>query len=331
MAAPAGKLSFVLPVALREQVNGRWRDSPDEGALRRTHLTLASFVKNFRQEDLLDFCVICPTVDLAALTQLLKSVTRDGRYRIADESELCPEILRATKTNSIGGWYTQQLIKLDMAKNISSAHYVTLDSDILCVKPFSHADLVVDGRALTNVETNVDYERLYVSKYCQRELITKQERYRGAAKILGYDRPSQKASQFYGETPVVLHTQSVLGLTQFLSERFRQPWIEGLAAHRQWTEYSLYFQFLEMTGQLESVCFRTNCNGVLDLEKSVWLLSEGYRRPRSYDARHFTTNLQATAGFFVAVQSWLAVHKWLPARFKNLQEFYDEVEVWLNL
>lgn len=86
-----------------------------------------------------------------------------------------------------------------------------------------------------------------------------------------------------------------------------------------------------MTGQLESVCFRTNCNGVLDLEKSVWLLSEGYRRPRSYDARHFTTNLQATAGFFVAVQSWLAVHKWLPARFKNLQEFYDEVEVWLNL
>jgi hypothetical protein len=313
------KLSFVLPVTLREQVRGQWRRSPDENTLRRTRLVLASFVKNFRQQDLLEFSLVCPAVDVLELTKVLESVTRDPRYRVVDEFTLCPHVIKAAETHGRGGWMIQQLIKLEIAQSISSAHYVTLDSDVLCVKPFSHASLIVDGRSLTNLEYRTDYERLYSEQHRQHELTTKRERLDAAATILGYRRPDV-LQHFYGETPVVLHTQSVIELTQFLSQRLQQPWTDGLLRRQKWTEYSLYFQFLEMTGRLKTV---------LDLEKSVWLPSEGYRQRRQYDVAHFTRNLERPGGFFVVIQSWLLASNWLPARCRTVQQFYDEVEAWL--
>lgn len=321
------KLSVVLPVTLRERVSGKWRHSADEGALRRTQLALASFVKNFNQEDLHEFRLVSPAVDLFELDKLLASVTRDPRYQVVDELELCPEVLAASKTHKRAGWITQQLIKLQIASSFDSTHYLTLDSDILCIKPFSYASLVADGRALTNLEHPADYQRIYVARDCQHELTTKRKRYQGAATLLGYRRPDT-LRHFYGETPVVLNTHSIRELTEFLSLRFGEAWFEGLASQNFWSEYSLYFQFLEMNGRLEQVCALTGCNAVLDLEKSVWLPSEGYRSPRPYDAAHFTHDLQER-GFFVAIQSWLPSNMWLPARCGSVRAFYEEVETWL--
>jgi hypothetical protein len=219
------------------------------------------------------------------------------------------------------------LIKLRVASHFSSTHYVTLDSDILCLKPFSYASVVANGRSLTNLEHPSDYERIYVTRDCQHELTTKRTRYQGAAALLGYRRPDT-LQHFYGETPVVLHTQSVRELSEFLNQRFGQSWIDGLAGQKTWTEYSLYFQFLEMTGRLEELCALTDCNAVLDLEKSVWLPSEGYRSARHYDAAHFNHDLRKR-GFFVAIQSWLPSTLWLPARCGSVSAFYEEVETWL--
>lgn len=320
-------LSFVLPVALRERLKGTWRHTPNVAATIRTRLALASFVKQFDQQDLREFWIVCPGADQEAVAGLLESVTRDPRYRVVDERELCPEILQATASQMRPGWIAQQLIKLAIAKSFSSSHYVTLDSDIVCVKPFSHRSLIQGERALTNVEKPADFQRIYTPQVCENELNVKEERRRAAAEILGYRRPAA-LSHYYGETPVVLHRQSVIALTEHLSARFQGSWIEGLASRKSWTEYNLYFQFLEMTQQLPALCVARSCNTVLDLEKSVWLSTASYRQPRRYDRDHFLDN-RGDEGFFVAIQSWLPVDKWLPARCSSLQAFYDELEAWL--
>jgi hypothetical protein len=225
------------------------------------------------------------------------------------------------------GWIVQQMIKLAIAASFTSTHYVTLDSDILCVKPFSRSSLVPGGRALTNVEKPSDFERIYTSKVCQNELRVKEERRRAAAEILGYQRPAA-LQHYYGETPVVLHRQSVMALTEHVGKRLQGSWIEGLATRKSWTEYNLYFQFLEMTRQLPDLCVAGGCNGVLDLERSVWHTAASYRQLRSYDRDHFLAN-RSNTGFFVAIQSWLPADQWLPARCRTLQGFYEEVEAWL--
>ena len=87
-----------------------------------------------------------------------------------------------------------------------------------------------------------------------------------------------------------------------------------------------------MTGELESVCLLAGCNSVLDLERSVWQETRRYRGPRLYDEAHFQGQVGAVAeGPFIAVQSWLPAPSWLPARFKNIQEFYREIEATLLL
>ena len=335
--AQNGKLSFVLPVTFGEKgvsLNGShsWRHSPDEGAPVRTRLLLASFLKNFEQDDLGDFYVVCSADDMPALSALLASLTSDPRYRIVHELDVCPDIPKAINpdTGTVDGWFVQQLIKFSMAQYVSSSHYVTLDSDILCIRPFSYGSLVFDGLALTNIETVSDYERIYTADFSAREVAIKSDRYQRAAEMLGYRRPPASSLVFYGETPVVLQVQSVIALAEYLKERFLKPWSHTLATRLSWTEQALYYQFLEMTGRLTSVCNLTGCNGVLDLEKSVWQASARYRQPRVYDVDHFTRGRQDGAGgFFVAIQSWLPTASWLPPRCRELSDFYHEVEGWL--
>src|SRR6266480_3372848 len=270
------KLSFVLPVTLHEKGlssarRNSWRHSPDDGTAIRTRLLLASFLNNFAQDDLLEFLVVCPPNDISCLSETLRSVTTDSRYRIISEDDICPDFRLAIsrETGEVNGWLAQQLIKLSVATRITSRHYVTLDSDILCVKPFAFETLINNGAALTNIESSSDYQRIYHEDSARREAAIKVRRYGTSAEILGYVRPRTLLFRFYGETPVVLQTASVLAMTEHLNKRFFCPWSRALATRSGWTEYSLYFQFLEMTGQLESVCVLAGCNAVLDLEKSV--------------------------------------------------------------
>jgi Family of unknown function (DUF6492) len=331
------QLSFVLPVSLKESglIPGSYlswrRDLVDAGTATRTWFLLKSFLKHFAQDDLLDFFIVCPRADMDGLSTVLASITRDARFQIVPELDVCPDIAKAVHphTSQIDGWYAQQLLKLAISAQVRSEYYVTLDNDILCVKPFCYSTLVRGGRALTNVETPSDYEALYWAEFAAREVRTKSSRYGVAARILGYSRPSHLSARFYGETPVVVRTESVRDLASYLSDRFERPWTDALARLRRWTEYALYFQFLEMTQQLDSVCRLSGCNAVLDLPKSVWHASPRYRFPRPYDAGHFTDGVPGNGGGpFVAIQSWLSVASWLPPRCRILADFYNEVEKW---
>jgi hypothetical protein len=42
----------------------------------------------------------------------------------------------------ISGWFVQQLVKLSIARIVSSPFYLTLDADVMCVRHTEYTDLV---------------------------------------------------------------------------------------------------------------------------------------------------------------------------------------------
>ena len=337
--AGARGISFILPVTLHEKrnlVDGglSWRHAPDDCCRLRVQLMIASFLRFFSQEDLCEFKIVCPEYQMEVIKGMLRSLTTDYRYQVVSETELIGALSvgRASEPNAgtlpVSGWIVQQIIKIAAAAQLHSEHYVTLDSDIICLKHFSFGDLIEGGRAWTNIETRSDYDRLYIDSFSEAEYQLKSQRCQCSALALGYTRSAAMESVFYGETPVVFHTASMIALSSHITKRFKRPWIEALAGRdclKGWTEISLYFLFLEMTGQLDSLCVRADCNRVLDLEKSVWHESRYYREARVYDQRHFMED-SPKRGPFVAVQSWLPTRSWLPKRCDKLSEFYAELK-----
>jgi hypothetical protein len=337
------KLSVVLPLTLSELrapiTAPRQSVGMRQLSVLRTRFLLLSWLTNFRQEDVLDFLIVCPAAQVSSISALLASATCNPRYRVIAEESLClntdieftSDTRRMLGDNWRGtGWFIQQLIKLSIAEHIRSEYYLTLDSDIVCVKSCSYDSVIRSGLAATNVETVEDYNRLYKAAFVVHESLIKVQRYENSGQLIGYKRPTRLLRRFYGETPVVLHTDSVIALKEHLTKRFGRPWCQALAGNSGWTEYGLYFQFLEMTGELDSVCRLMGCNTVLDLEKSVWQKSEHYRDTRLYDAAHFSLNIaDANGGFFVAIQSWLNPLSWLPPRYRSVGEFYADIGRWL--
>ena len=297
----------------------------------RARALLSSFIQRFDQSNLSTFFIICPPEDTIPLSTLLASLTSDTRYKLVSELDVCPDIrmFMAQAAGEINGWRVQQILKLAIAEVVPSEYYVTLDSDILCVSPFSFHALIRNGRALTNVETLSDYRRLYDSDFSRKEAARKLLRYKRSAALLGYTRPASLLKRFYGETPVVMHTPNVLKMSEHLNERYRRPWSHTLASEGGWTEYSLYFQFLEMTNQLPAVCELTGPNTVLDLERSVWHASCHYRQARNYDFKHFF-GAGKENGIFVAIQSWLSAASWLPRDCRDANEFYKRLQQWVS-
>jgi hypothetical protein len=199
--------------------------------------------------------VVAPDEDVRAVHPCVPR----GRYLVVPESDVIPEIgrfrttarLRA-KLRLIGppihGWYVQQLVKLAIAERIGTPFYLTLDADVICVRPTRYEDLVVDGRALVQTtppnhpEWNDDAER-----------------------VLGLPRSGRQ----WGVTPAVLSVDAVRALAAHLGGT---TWRKFLLKSLPWTEYALYHTFLEQTGLFD----RYHAHGGHDAIYSncVWMESE---------------------------------------------------------
>ena len=200
--------------------------------------------------------VVTPDHDVAAVSARVPG----GRYAVVPESEVVPEIgyfrttarLRA-KLRLVGppihGWFVQQLVKLAVADRVAPPFYLTLDADVICVRPTGYDDLVPGGRAVLQTtppnhpEWNDDAER-----------------------VLGLPRSGRQ----YGVTPAVLSRDAVRALARHLQGRVAPRWGElaswlppgrardvagswrsHLLRSLPWTEYALYGTFVEGTGLLE--------------------------------------------------------------------------------
>lgn len=330
-------IAFVLPFTLAEFVDSRfrWRATPNEGAESRFVLLLRSFQLMFNHTDLHSFVIVSPAHECKRVEMLLRQVSDDRRYIVVAQDELYPGIDLASSRDRVGGWHVQQMVKIVISRLLSTCLYVTLDSDVVCTRPFSIDDLAVEtgrGRpvALVNVETEGDYRRIYLHSFVRTEMQIKGARYHESAMLLGYARSPQYNNQFYGETPCVLHTAQMAAMLDHLEHRHGKAWHDILTESYGWTEYGLYFQFLESRGLLEQLCCLSDCNRVLDLERSVWQETRMYRAKRPYNEWHFRlVNDRARRGPFVAIQSWLPIESWLPTKHSTIEAFYDEVLSWV--
>jgi Family of unknown function (DUF6492) len=322
------RLSVVLPLALREPGvdPNSWRAPVALENHGRVYSMLATFLQMFRQADLHEFLFICPDHEIPAVQQLVSSLTLDPRYQVLPESGLCPDLanVRDPRTGQPSGWHIQQLLKLAVAARITTPFYLTLDSDILCCRPFHHGDLVRDGRALTGMETIDDYNRIYTPEFAREEMAVKAQRQIGSEQMLGWQRGPLRRHSSFSETPVLMHAGQVQQLTQHLEQRHQMPWQTALSQNIRllWTEYTLYFGFLAMKEVLNSFCEVTDCNAVLNLEKSAWEPRSYYRNPRSYEVPRL---FNSTGGPFVALQSWLPPTEWLPEGLTSTEDYYRQL------
>ena len=160
------KISFVLPIALSD--TGR-----DEKDHQRMMLLLESIEAFFNLDDLDRFFIVCPEENITLLADLLANRIAKLRIEIIDENSLCPEFISNPDTTAIWpkpnkGWYRQQLIKLAIYEHMRTDFYMTLDADVIFCRPFGIEDVIVDGKACLNVQTEQDYVSLYKKKVVQR-------------------------------------------------------------------------------------------------------------------------------------------------------------------
>jgi hypothetical protein len=189
-------------------------------------------------------CWIVTPPDDAEL--IARSIT-DERFKVISETELIPELTthrgflrRIGKATQAGvGWFIQQVIKLAIAKRVETPFYLTLDSDVLCVRDAYYKDLVQENRALTVIGEGDPHPGWYW----------------WTEKVLKMPRSGRS----HAVTPVVLSVEAVGKLYEYLRSRIKpgkEISVEGHLIRRlPWTEYSLYFTYLENAGLFDQYHF----------------------------------------------------------------------------
>lgn len=301
---PGGRLSFLLTIAL----SGTGRDDQD---LERVKLLTRSFRKYFDESALSKFFIVTTARDKAVVENTVGPMFAGGQLEILDENEVCPELENDPDTTTQWprpnkGWYRQQLIKLAIHDRVDTPFYMTLDSDVLFVRPFSTGSVIRGGKATLNVQTETDFARLYRRKLAAHEVKVRESRYRRAEHILKFSRKPEHVRQWYGETPVLLNCGIVKALTEHIEATWTKPWRQALLANLPWTEYPLYFLFAEEQGLLAQHYVQGTADSVLRLSESLWQPADQYVVRR--DLSNWNPGAifdSAEEGIAVVVQSYL--------------------------
>lgn len=302
-------MDAVLPLTLRD--------------VERASLLLDSLAARF--VDLGTLWVVCPDRELSAVEGALGRWRQDLRPRCVAETSLVPEL---ALTPRLGGWYRQQLVKLAIHEHVGSRLYLTLDADVICIKRVSSAELAPQGLAPCHTTP----KPLHPSWY------------RGSEAVLGLQAARRGVS--HNVTPAVLHRDAVAELAHYLQRRAAlglfpsglrgikqrfararargnpridaEGWRLYLAAGTPWTEYALYYTYLEASGRFER--FHTHSSTcIYDQEGSFWRADR-----RAFPSWAPLASSSSTgAPWFVVVQSNTHVP---PAQVRRkLAEYWPDV------
>jgi hypothetical protein len=283
---------------------------------------LESLSLRFRLSDLAEILIIAPERDFVRIQNLISDLMIWPSCRLVNEESLCPELQDET-SRSISGWNIQQIMKLSASCIVKTDLYLTLDTDILCVKTCGLKEFIKNGRALTNFQNPSDYFSLY--RYGFTEWAVKFYRMSCAAFILKILREPRHWFCYYGETPALLHTATVRALTCFVEEKYGVPWRSVLLRRSGWTEYALYYSYAEQSGALDSFHNPGDRRSLLDLDYSIWLPVDKLRASMDYRRWPFVDNDASEQGYFVALQTWFDSRTWLPAEYTGLADYYAAV------
>ncbi|HLV67074.1 MAG TPA: DUF6492 family protein [Polyangiaceae bacterium] len=208
--------------------------------------------------------------DVASIERSLGAEFLPGKLEVLSEDALVPEL----SAHRARGWYRQQLIKLAIAERVESDYYLTLDADVVATRPITLERLLPSGRAPCT-------------------LLPGEHRdwYAATEKLLG--TRGAHPGKLHSVTPALLAREGVRALTESLDRRFRErrfspgmrglrqrwlalrargrgePWRLFLLGGLPWTEYALYYTFLEASGEFERFHVLSDVP-IYDVRHSVW-------------------------------------------------------------
>lgn len=230
-----------------------------------------------------------------------------GNYEVLPDSVVIPELeayrigyrLHPRRSRRrVAGSQVHQLIKLAMAAIVRTPFYLTLDSDVICLRTVRHSDLIKNGRA--------------IHKRFERDIHA--DWYRWAERVLGLRR----SGFTHGVTPAILNRDAVMKLHEYLEGRVNtllravsralplpsplaqlaSSWRSYLIRKRPWTEYCLYATFLEAMNLYEA--YHVPCDEYAIYSHCVWTTKDF----EDWDPRK---TLNEDNSYFSIVQSTAAI------------------------
>jgi hypothetical protein len=251
-------IDAVLPLTLK--------DAP------RADLLLESLALNFT--GLHRLWIVCPDSQQPELAKRVAQRHYPFELRVEPELNIVPEFALKVRQS---GWFRQQMIKLAIHERIESDLYLTLDADVVCARPVSADRLAGDGRgACFLIEGSAPdywYERV--------------------EQVLRVRAPRRGIA--HNVTPALLHREAVHELRKTIESNIARgnysrgmrgvkqwwhikrsanqpafaPWRVFLMAARPWTEYALYYTFLETSGLFDKYHYYTR-ECIYDVARSLW-------------------------------------------------------------
>ena len=154
--------------------------------------------------------------------------------RIIVEDEHFPAFRRFTRPWQVRPWQRQQIIKLNAPALTTSPFVLTLDPDVIAVKPITRELLLPDGRALLEPEARSVHRQWW----------------RDSADLLDVDPGLQRPGM--NVSPALLSTAVLNEVQGRLEAVGGRPWMEILlTSYCDWTEYTLYLLAAERAAVLE--------------------------------------------------------------------------------
>jgi hypothetical protein len=154
--------------------------------------------------------------------------------RMIVEDEYFPAFQRFSRPWQVRPWQRQQVIKLNAPAMTDAAFVLTLDPDVLVLKPITRDLLMPGGRALLEPEPRSVHPRWW----------------RDSADLLDVEPGLQRRG--INVTPAILSTAILRELQQQLEAVGRRPWMDFLlTSYCDWTEYTLYLLAAERASLVE--------------------------------------------------------------------------------
>lgn len=195
-----------------------------------------------------EFWVVVPANEVE---QVQKALARWQHLpiKVTAEDELLPELKNYPKMR---GWRKQQLVKLAIANRMQSRFYMTFDADVICLKPVTEAQLIIDGKALLQYEQRAQHPKWWKS----------------SARLLNMSPDVGDTRIGMTVTPAIMATDLCKAVMNELTpQKAGKNWVDAIGELHdpanpknwwpgrylklKWTEYSLYYLCAHKRGLLD--------------------------------------------------------------------------------
>lgn len=193
------------------------------------------------------------------MEEYLKALKPRFNYTVINEEDVIPAddyaLFKKRK-----GWFRQQIVKMYISQSVKTEFYICLDSDLLCIKPTSYHDLIKNGKPGINLESKDVHAHWW----------------RQSQKVLKL--PDSPHSMGMSSSTNILITKETCDLITYIEKTYKRSftrtllnwyWINSYVFRRHWTEYKLYWLFIEYKNKVDAYDPQNKIWG-----KSIWKTTE---------------------------------------------------------